>query len=273
MYIPVRPNTTYTLTGCGGPQNNTGAYLWDANKNFICRMVGLHQNKVVFTTTDQCYYVDLQLLSSEYGENQYDIDALQLEESPVATSYEPYFKETVDLYLDAPLRKVGDAADAVDWEKGKVIRRVVQAVLDGSTDEHYQCNNIPNVPHLFTCFNYGTTSYFGHIQHTFTQRDLGLCETYVLSVQPLAQSPDKSFRATDGIYFINQDVEESVEAWRAYLSEHPITCYLALAQPTETAVTLPALPFHPHRTHIFTVDTEVPGEIALAYHSFDHKEA
>lgn len=119
----------------------------------------------------------------------------------------------------------------------QLVRRVVQAVLDGSADEHYQCNNIPNVAHLFTCFNYGTTSYFDNIQHTFTQRDLGLCETYVLSGQPLAQSPDKSFRATDAIYFINQDVEESVEAWRAYLAEHPITCYLALAEPEVTDIT------------------------------------
>ena len=170
----------------------------------------------------------------------------QLETGAAATDYEPYSQpQTVTIPYTLRGIKGSDGSWAardeivVDGKQKTVqlVRRVVQAVLDGSADEHYQCNNIPNVAHLFTCFNYGTTSYFGHIQHTFTQRDLGLCDSYTLSTAALAQSPDKSFRATDAIYFINQDVEESVEAWRAYLAEHPITCYLALAEPEVTDIT------------------------------------
>lgn len=271
MYIPVRPNTTYTLTGCGGPQNNTGAYLWDANKNFICRMVGLHQNKVVFTTTDQCYYVDLQLLSSEYGENQYDIDALQLEESPVATSYEPYFKETVNLYLDAPLRKVGDAADTVDWENGKVIRAVGKAVYD-------ETESFTVVSGDFW-FTEGVTTAFDHTIPADALPDVfGMpCMCNLLQYRK-ASAINKAAPYISGnigkiIFAFLNTTASNIEELKAFLADNPMEFIYALAQPTETAITLPALPFHPHRTHIFTVDTEVPGEIALAYHSFDHKEA
>ncbi len=44
-----------------------------------------------------------------------------------ATEYEQYSGETKHIYLDAPLRKVGDYADYVDFENQKVVRNVIYA--------------------------------------------------------------------------------------------------------------------------------------------------
>lgn len=48
----------------------------------------------------------------------------QLELGSTATSYEPYNSETKHIYLDEPLRKVGDYADYIDYKNQKVVRCV-----------------------------------------------------------------------------------------------------------------------------------------------------
>lgn len=49
----------------------------------------------------------------------------QLEKGSSATDYEPYIKPiTQNIYLDEPLRKVGDYADYIDFKNQKVVRKV-----------------------------------------------------------------------------------------------------------------------------------------------------
>ena len=56
----------------------------------------------------------------------------QLEYGNKATSFEPYIEpQTHNIYLDEPLRKVGDYADCVDFEKGVVVRKTAEKVFDG----------------------------------------------------------------------------------------------------------------------------------------------
>ena len=48
------------------------------------------------------------------------------------TEYEPYVGETTHLYLDEPLRKIGDYADYIDWQNKKIIRNVGETTCNGS---------------------------------------------------------------------------------------------------------------------------------------------
>lgn len=57
---------------------------------------------------------------------------LQIEEGATATEYEPYTGETKHIYLDEPLRKVGDYADYIDFKNQKVIRFVKEKTFDGT---------------------------------------------------------------------------------------------------------------------------------------------
>lgn len=54
---------------------------------------------------------------------------IQIEEGTSSTAYEPYKgSETTHIYLDEPLRKVGDYADYIDFKNQKVVRKI--EVLD-----------------------------------------------------------------------------------------------------------------------------------------------
>lgn len=50
--------------------------------------------------------------------------AFQVEQGIVETSYSPYMSQEYDIYTDEPLRKVGDTADYIDYEKGQMVKMV-----------------------------------------------------------------------------------------------------------------------------------------------------
>ena len=54
---------------------------------------------------------------------------IQLEYGSSATTYEPYREATTNIYLDEPLRKVGDYVDYIDYANGKVVRNIKQINL------------------------------------------------------------------------------------------------------------------------------------------------
>lgn len=72
----------------------------------------------------------------------FDAFDVQLELGTIATEYEPYgYKipikvsgndvepQTYNIYLDEPLRKIGDYADYIDFENGKVVRKISSAII------------------------------------------------------------------------------------------------------------------------------------------------
>lgn len=70
------------------------------------------------------------------------ISDIQIEENTEATEYEPYQSHNVDIYLDEPLRKIGDKADYIDFTNKRVVRNIGKSVLspDGPY-AHYLWNN------------------------------------------------------------------------------------------------------------------------------------
>ena len=71
---------------------------------------------------------------------------MQIEENSQATSYEPYYEgykipitvsdgtnsTTTNIYLSEPLRKIGNYADYIDFENGKVVRNIGNIELKGT---------------------------------------------------------------------------------------------------------------------------------------------
>lgn len=69
----------------------------------------------------------------------------QLETGSTATEYNPYFAPTTrTIFTDAPLRKVGDVADYIDFATGTIVRRVKSLIFDGSSDEPMTIYNYNN---------------------------------------------------------------------------------------------------------------------------------
>lgn len=87
-------------------------------------------NKFTFTITEnyknvgRIYIISTKTYSAETKENLLTQN-VQLEYGSNATNYESYKEPTItNIYLDQPLRKVGDVADYIDFSTGKVVRNV-----------------------------------------------------------------------------------------------------------------------------------------------------
>ena len=81
-------------------------------------------------TTIQVYANDFSVTESKDVTST--INQLMLELGTTATEYEPYrVPVTANIYLDEPLRKIGDYADYIDFKGQRVVRKV--GVLDNTS--------------------------------------------------------------------------------------------------------------------------------------------
>lgn len=55
---------------------------------------------------------------------------VQCEKGGAATAYEQYKEQKYNIYLDEPLRKIGDYADYIDFENKKVVRNISKTTID-----------------------------------------------------------------------------------------------------------------------------------------------
>ena len=141
-YIPVdlTVNNNYYISGLPSTISNYIA-AYNENREFLGRTGGSTVTERILTTKafangtaqgtgDIAYFRICVFVTSITSGTIDDIDGckIQLEKGSTATEYEPYSGETKHIYLDEPLRKVGDYADYVDFENQKVVRQV--EVLD-----------------------------------------------------------------------------------------------------------------------------------------------
>lgn len=135
----------YTVSFCvkseiksAGNTNGSHAFtFWYSDNTY--NMIGVKQESdwsdVTLTSTKGKDVVACGLVSYNYVNWIYvDVDTFQLEEGTEATPYEPYFEPKVyNIYLNEPLRKVGDYADYIDGKRKKVVRNINYIDLsDGS---------------------------------------------------------------------------------------------------------------------------------------------
>lgn len=84
-YIPVTPNTTYTLSNKNNSQfgSTWRIYFFNSSKTFLSRTVGyVDQTTITFTTPSNCYYIEIQ-----YNTNYTLGFEWQIEEGDTKTTY------------------------------------------------------------------------------------------------------------------------------------------------------------------------------------------
>lgn len=131
----VKPNTQYAISAdITGPNSNVRtSIIWlDKNKAFVFNdwLATVSAHSVVLTSPPNAYYAYINLLT-ETGTGLRTFSNIQLEESSVATEYEPYKGKGVQ--VPYTLRECGGARDEITKD-GKVIGRVGYKVLDGSLE-------------------------------------------------------------------------------------------------------------------------------------------
>lgn len=191
--------------------------------------------------------------------NRFDI---QVEEGTVATDYEPYTEQSMQIVLDEPLRGVGEYKDVLT--KDGVVRKIKRIVFDGSEDEKWALSNDPS--------NVTTNRFIirMNIINTYYKM-LTMCNK--MAWKNINQV-DVVGQTTHGVNFyiaLPKDLAPDLQTFRTWLSQNPLTVDYVLAEPVTEPLPesvqdqLSALHSENGTTHVFVESGEVPCGIKLTY--------
>ena len=182
-----------------------------------------------------------------------------IEEGTTATDYEPYIEPvTTNIYLDEPLRKIGDYADYVDFENQKVIRNIYEKVLTGTEPWTAPASAV-------YCISRG----YVKPSYDYSVRTNVLCNHLCPSGSNITQGCGVS----SSNLIVNYDSGAmGISAWKQllkdlYAANTPIIIYYVRAEQEETPITLPKLPTIKGST-IYTIGTTVqPTNMSATYYA------
>lgn len=196
-----------------------------------------------------------------------DISNIQVELSDKATEYLPYQEEqSFNIYLDEPLRKVGDVADYIDFSTGKVVRKIKTWTL---TDEM----NFSKYGDLDLTYAYYADSPFGEewykrgvISNTFIRTGSSIYDKEGFN------HGDSSNRIYIRILKnrVESEDEEIFEKWVSdrYLYGTPIEFVYELQTQEEEIIKLPELKSYEDYTKIEVLTEVAPSKIEVEYQGY-----
>lgn len=180
---------------------------------------------------------------------------------------------TTKIYLDEPLRKVGAFADYIDFENGKVVRRVGETVIDSSINFYYSGYSTNNESIVFFYpINAGNANSEDDVlSNYFPTVEKDGCRVWRAAS---ASNTAHFIKATNEIFGIDgaattNDLKlNKIKAWlNTQNAVKPVLLYYVLKNPTETSITLPTIPTH-KGTSIITVGTTIqPSQAEIEYYS------
>ena len=265
-YIPIENGAAYVISGGG---NNSNYTLYDENYNFFTgQILSSSRGFSVTGTSEAAKYVRIAHPNT-------NVSNIQLEKGAVATEYEPYVEPiTTNIYLDEPLRKVGDYADYINFEKSLVFRKIYKEYFTKVTSTSSESttykkfitpiskkplikSTILNSTNVGDMRGYAISNKF--VQSEVNYNNLGkypnLIQTYIptgggyrvantfddSSITTVAQANEKIGDGFDVCYVLEEQIEESIE--------------------------LPNLPTFKGTT-IYTIDTSIqPSNMEVTYYS------
>lgn len=203
------------------------------------------------------------------------------------TDYQPYQSQPFNCTLPKPLYRLSDSVyDYIDVDKGEIVRNVGVMTFDGSDDE-WLFTNIEN--------------YYNDISTAVLTKSLGFTQDILSSASllimcdkltafPVSKNIWMKQNTANGVSMVNtsygftirlshsltgvtntDNVDSTINKFRAYMQQNPITVYYQLATPTEEPLPsdLQALlqslkSYYPQTNIVF--DTEIEP-----YINFDYK--
>ena len=131
IIMKVQPSTTYIVWSSENATNNnrlaqftTKPLLNSTGTNV--QVISQVPYSFTFTTASTTNYIAFHS-GKKYGTTAQTnwVDGMQIEYGSSATTYEVYQEADASVYLDEPLRKVGNYADYIDYQSQKVYRNVI----------------------------------------------------------------------------------------------------------------------------------------------------
>ena len=211
---------TYTISVQGtGTITDNGNFLqvWKVDGDSLTNAGQIGLNKNVTFTLEKTQAIRLRVVV--YSGRSYNATFnIQLEHGTTATEYEPYVEpKTTNIYLDEPLRKVGEYADYIDFNNKKVVRNVGKFVFNGKEAWVKQNNG-------------------AYILNQLQYRPLSaMCDKFIFEESTKSWTENGKFGWNTGgiIWFMTDDFSS--------VSKNNITVYYQLQNPTEKSITLPSI--------------------------------
>jgi len=194
---------------------------------------------------------------------------------------------TTNVYLNEPLRKIGDYADVIDFRGKKVVRNTLKRIYDGVSDANNPLNMVDNETYWKVVDDLGDLGDFWrctlydslpvipkNVYADFTQIPKCLqlpvkTGKFIDASSPATVDKELIWYSSDGRnvnLFLSKDrFDGTVTGLCAYLKANPITVYCAIYEPYEEPITC-ELPTLPAKTSIVEVDTSLlPSNIKGKY--------
>lgn len=228
--VEVKPNTTYTLS------SNLGIYtiwLFDDNVSISRIMVPKSENNLIktttFTTPENCNYIRISLYNTSDTTDTVALEWLQLEVGSTATDYTEYVEPLkYDVYLNEPLRCIGDVCDYIDLINKKVIRNVSSETLVGNED--------------LNKWIYQEEQYGFYLSKSIAKKNTTMISNYFVSNSNVPKD-DNSVGMGDVIYFRTQNWSEvsDVKSWIVEKNNEniPLIINYVLNTTKEESISLP----------------------------------
>ena len=267
-----KANTTYVISAectrdgyLGGKfNNNFSGFIW-CDKNAKSIVV---KNLTDADVTESIHCVDTT------GTKGSTIKFAMLEINSSATEYEPYGYKvpvkvndtTTNIYLNEPLRKVGDVADYIDFATGTVVRRVKVGTISSDTS-FAKFANVTN----YSAFYINKTDLID--VQTYSVYSFAVLSDKFTGTSASGANTNKNWSAAYQIsasisptykricFTLPADID--VSSAKEWLAENIITYYYPTNEPIVQTIDLPDLGDFNEGT-IFTFNTEIqPSDIAI----------
>ena len=260
-YIPCvnlqRKQITINYTGGANP----GIAYYDENKAYISGTKNNSSTKITSIVPDNAYYYRF-CIRAEY------VDVVQVELGEVPTDFEPYTEpQTTNIYLNEPLRRIGDYADVIDFKNKKVMRNVREVVFSGGELVYTWSiinGKVYGTDKLYTDAN---TSYFAYGNATHSRSTHFVAETNKFS-EALNINEWSVFSSYRICFVFSDDVSrDDANSWMQsqYDAGTPVKCYYALSASVSEPITCD-LPILTAKTSIVEIDTSIlPSNIKGKY--------
>ena len=266
-----KENTRYTFT--------TKIYFEDTSKNTSLEFLYTDgtKNSVAISKSGTIYKFTttsgktLKQIRGAYmwGIIRYmDLTVTQLEEGTKATTFEPYYEPVAtNIYLDEPLRKAGDYADYIDYQKQQQIKLIDKKTFDGT--ENWEVHTTISDGAVFRIDNV-LNPLIGASQTSTFMTHFNLTKIYSTAsfengLYRFSSSSTEVTQITGNRLYISSPCT-TVDEFKAWLSENKPSIYYPVAEVDDVkTIDLPTIPTN-KGTNIIEIDTEVlPSNMEVKY--------
>ena len=256
--IPILEYTTYYIK-CGNPNGLMVRFL-DSNDT---PLLSQYTTNTVITAPRNSISMVFFTNSADNVKTYNNDICINISNTTLNGTYQSYTAPTTtNIYLDAPLRKVGTVSDYIDFENSKVVRNINEIILDENSgwevypSSTYKGFNAANVLTEKYTRAYGLSNQSNYVGYYYQ-----------------SQYPNAIWVGVNNkyVYWVFQDDYDDTLAdyglanLKARLAITPLVVDYVANTPTETTITLPSIPSIKGIT-VYIVGTDIqPSNMYVKY--------